>query len=165
MGAALRLSRPHGQDRLRMIQRLNLRFLVNTQHQRFIWGIPVKSNNVSDLINKQWVFGKFEVLVTVWGQSESAPNSMEAAPARAASCGQRARALVRRILRRRFQGHRQHSFDFHITESARRFGSRLAKQTVEPLMQKARPPFCQPSVGDAGAAPPKYYFSPRHTPE
>ena len=36
MSAALGLARAHGQNGLRPIQRLNLRFLIHTQHQSFI---------------------------------------------------------------------------------------------------------------------------------
>src|SRR5215213_9781669 len=43
MCSALSLARAQGQNGLRPIQRLNLRFLIHTQHQSFIWRVQVKS--------------------------------------------------------------------------------------------------------------------------
>src|SRR5260370_4602053 len=141
MSPALCLTRPHRQNWLRAIQRLNLRLLVNTQHQGLIRGIQVKPHYISHLFDEQWILGKFEALTTVRSQSESSPYSMDTATTQAASRSQRARAPVGRILRRRLQGHRQHSFHFHITQSARRAWSRLIQQTIEPFIHKASSPF------------------------
>src|SRR5512136_2730398 len=40
------------QSRLGPVQSLNLRFLVNTQHKRFVRGIQVQSNNIIKLLYK-----------------------------------------------------------------------------------------------------------------
>src|SRR5260370_25780671 len=118
MSPAFDLSWAHGQNWLRTIQRLNLRFLVNTQEQRVIRGIHVESDYISNLIDEQRIPGKFESLAPVRSQSESAPHSLDTATTQAASRRQRAVAPVRCVLRRGLQGHRQHSFDFRITESS-----------------------------------------------
>src|SRR6266480_4958586 len=47
MSPAFRLPGTHGQNWLRAIQSLNLRFLVNTQYQGFIGRIQVKPDNIS----------------------------------------------------------------------------------------------------------------------
>src|SRR5262252_4448175 len=72
----LGLSRTHGQNRLRAIQGLDLRFLIHTQHQRFIRRIQVKPYHVADLIDKQRVFRKLEGLSAMRRQSESLPHAM-----------------------------------------------------------------------------------------
>src|SRR5215207_3158289 len=73
MSAALHLSRTHGQNWLRAIQRLNLRFLVHAQNQSFIRWIQVKPHNIAHLLDKQRVLRKFKSLAAMRGQSKSAP--------------------------------------------------------------------------------------------
>ena len=48
---------------------------------------------------------------------------------------------MRSILRRGLQGHRQHSFNFGVTEPSRRTRSGLIQQPVDPATAKALPPF------------------------
>src|SRR5882757_4385155 len=147
MSPAFRLAGAHRQNGLRAIQSLNLRFLVNTQYQGFIRRSQVKPNNISYLVDEQRVFGKFEAFTTVRGQSEGAPHSLDTVTTQPASRSQRARAPMSSILRGRLQGHRQHSFHFHITESARRARSRLIQQTIKPFVQKAPAPFADHLLG------------------
>src|SRR5215208_1405186 len=53
MSPAFCLSWSHRQNWLGTIQRLNLRLLVNAQHQRLIRRIQVKPNYISDLVDEQ----------------------------------------------------------------------------------------------------------------
>src|SRR5947209_4226190 len=140
MSPAFGLTGAHGQNRLRAIQRLNLRFLVHTQNQSFIRRIKVKPHHIADLLDKQGILRKFKSLAAVWSQSKSAPHAMDAGVTYATSFGQRACAPVRRVLRCGFQGHRQYSFDFGVTESARRTRSRFIQQPVKSFMQNASAP-------------------------
>jgi hypothetical protein len=71
MSPAFRLSGAHGQNWLRAIQSLNLRLLINTQYQGFIWRIQVKPNNISYLVDERRVFGKFEAFTAVRGQAKA----------------------------------------------------------------------------------------------
>src|SRR5215216_126474 len=141
VGAALCLSRPHRQNRLRAIQRLDLRFFIHTQHQRFIERIRIQPHNVAHLVEEQRMLGKLEGLTAMRRQSESLPHTTHTAATQTTSRCQRARAAVRRVLRGGFQCHRQYSFNFRLTEPSRRPGSRLVQQTIEPLLQKPRWPF------------------------
>src|SRR5215472_2987152 len=141
MSPPFHLTGAHGQRRLRAIQGLDLRFLVHTQHQRFIGRIKIEPDNVTHLVDKQRILGKLEGLTAMRSQSESLPHAMHTAATQATSRRQRASAPVRRLFRRRFQSHRQDSFNFRITEPTRRSGSRLVQQTIKPLLQKPRPPF------------------------
>jgi hypothetical protein len=49
MGPSLGLPRPHRQQRLGTIQRLDLRFLIDAEHQRAIRRVEVKADDVADL--------------------------------------------------------------------------------------------------------------------
>src|SRR5262249_8327662 len=62
MRASLRLTRAHGQQRLRAIQGLDLALLVDAQHQRPVRRIQVQPDNVPDLLNEQGVFRQLEGL-------------------------------------------------------------------------------------------------------
>ena len=51
MGTSLfGLPRPHRQQRLGTVQRLDLRFLIDAEHQRAIRRVEVKANDVVDLV-------------------------------------------------------------------------------------------------------------------
>src|SRR6266849_3698998 len=151
MNPAFCLTRSHGQNWLRAIQSLNLRFLVNAEHQSLIRRIHIKPHYISYFVDEQRILGKFEALATVRGQSESSPHPMDAAATQAASCRQRASAPVRSILRRGLQGHRQHSLHFNITQSSGSARSRLIQQTIEPFIQKARTPLANHLLGQSQA--------------
>lgn len=55
--AALGRAGTHRQRRLAAIERLYLRFLIHTQHQRFVRRIEIKADNVADFFDEQRVFG------------------------------------------------------------------------------------------------------------
>src|SRR5215218_7084632 len=92
MSAAFCLTGTHGQNRLRAIQCLNLRFLVHTQNQGFFRWIKIKSHNIAHLLDKQRVLRKFKGLAAMRRQSKSAPHAMDAGVTQTGSLGQRARA-------------------------------------------------------------------------
>ena len=50
--APLGLTGSHGQQRLGAVQSLNLRFLVDTEHQGTVWRIEVESDNVTDFLDE-----------------------------------------------------------------------------------------------------------------
>jgi hypothetical protein len=47
---------------LSAIERLNLRFLVDAQHQRFVRRMKMPTYNVAHFFHQQWIFGKLEGL-------------------------------------------------------------------------------------------------------
>ena len=57
---ALDVSEPHGQDRLRAIQRLNLTLFIHTQHQSVVGRVEVQADDVSHLLDEEWIGRKFE---------------------------------------------------------------------------------------------------------
>ena len=60
VGDTLDIAQTHGQQRLGSIQGLDLRFLVNAEHDCLIRWVEVKSDNVADLLNKEGIVGELE---------------------------------------------------------------------------------------------------------
>ena len=52
MGAPLNLPRPHRQQRLGTIQRLDLRFLIDAEHQRPIRRVEIETDDVAHLLEE-----------------------------------------------------------------------------------------------------------------
>jgi hypothetical protein len=69
--AALSLSGSHGQQRLSAIERLNLCFFVDTQHQCPVRGIKVQAHNVADFFDEQRILREFELRKPVFELSDS----------------------------------------------------------------------------------------------
>ena len=134
--AALGLSGPHRQQRLRPIQRLNLRFLIDAQHQCAVRRIHVQSNDVANLINEQRIFGKFERLAAMRLQGERSPDATDGASAESALLRQRTRTPMRGVARQRFQSHGQHSLHLRVADLARCPRTSLIEQSIEALLQK-----------------------------
>jgi len=65
MGTPLGLPRPHRQQRLGTIQRLDLRFLIDAEDQRTIRRVEVKADDVADLLDEQRIGGQLEALAPV----------------------------------------------------------------------------------------------------
>jgi hypothetical protein len=60
VGAPLDLSRAHGKQRLRSVQRLDLALFVDAQNQRAFGRRQVQADNIAHLLDKQGVGGKLE---------------------------------------------------------------------------------------------------------
>ena len=63
MRPPLDLARPHGQQRLRPIERLDLTLFVHAQHQRPIRRVQVQAHDVADLLDKSGSFESLNVSV------------------------------------------------------------------------------------------------------
>ena len=94
VAAAFDLSRAHGQQRRRAIQRLNLALLVHAQNQRSVGRVQVEADDVADLVDKQRIAAQFESLAAMRLQRKSAPDAADAALAQSGGLGQRARGPV-----------------------------------------------------------------------
>ena len=51
-----------GQARLRTVERLDLAFLVHTEHHRILWRLQVHADHIRELLHKLWVSRKLERL-------------------------------------------------------------------------------------------------------
>jgi len=73
--APLSHPRHHRQNRLFAVQRLNLRFLIHTQHNRAIGWRQIQPHDVLNFVDKQRVAGQFECLATMGLQAKSIPDA------------------------------------------------------------------------------------------
>jgi len=76
MGVSLGLAWAHRQQRLRAIQRLDLAFLVDTQHQSTLGRIEVEADNVSYLLDELGICRKLEGLAAMRLQRKCVPDAM-----------------------------------------------------------------------------------------
>src|SRR5208283_313287 len=77
MAAAFHLPGTHGQQRLRAIQRLDLRLLVYAQHQRAVRWVQTKPHNIAHLVDEQRIARQFEAFAAVRQQGESTPDTAD----------------------------------------------------------------------------------------
>ena len=74
VGPPLDLPRPHGQQRLRAIQRLDLRLLVRAQYERAIRRVQVQADDIPHLLDEEGVPRQFEGLRPMRLQTEGPPD-------------------------------------------------------------------------------------------
>jgi len=141
VAAPFYLARPQGQQRLRAVERLDLGFLIDTEHQGPIGRVQIQADNIADLLNKQRVLGELERLRAMRLQRKRAPDPTDGALRQATGGGHGPGTPVRRLPRRRLQGSHQDPLHIGIGEAARRPGAGLIQEPVDPLGHKARPPF------------------------
>jgi hypothetical protein len=72
MGAALHLSRAHGQQRLCPVKRLDLGLFVHTQDQSPVGRVHIQPHDIPDLLDEQRISGKLEALGAM-GLAEQKP--------------------------------------------------------------------------------------------
>ena len=75
VGTALNLTGPHGQQRSRPLKGLDLRLLVDAQHQGSVGRMEVEPDDVADLLDEQRVGREFERLSPVWLEGKGAPDA------------------------------------------------------------------------------------------
>ena len=70
MGDALHVAQAHRQQRLGPVQCLDLRLLVNAEHDSVFGWVQVKADDVADLLDKERIGRKLEILLPVGLQRE-----------------------------------------------------------------------------------------------
>jgi hypothetical protein len=140
VGASLRLAQAHRQQRLTAVEGLDLRLLVDTQHQRVLGRVQVQPDDVAHLLHEQRIVGEAEGCAAVRLEPERLPDAVDGRMRQPQSAAHRARAPVGRIRRLRFQGQRHHAFDQGIADAARRPGARLIVKPVETSLEEAAAP-------------------------
>ena len=73
MCAPLDLPGAYLQQRLRMVQGLDLRFLIHTKHKGLVGRMEVAADNIADLVDEERIGGELEGLSTMGLQSEDPP--------------------------------------------------------------------------------------------
>lgn len=145
--ATLDLAGTHRQQRPCPVQRLNLGLLIHTQHQRFVRWIQVQTDDIPDLLDEERILGEFEGLGPMRLEPEGAPDAADRTLAEPAGLRHRARTPVRRIAGQRLQCAGDHALDIGVRDRPRGPGARVIQQAVQPLAQKACPPFAHRRPG------------------
>ena len=82
MRPPLDLPRAHGQERLSVVQGLDLTFLVDAQYQGLVRRVHIQPDNIPDFFDEQRVARELERFTAVRLQREGAPNPTHGALAR-----------------------------------------------------------------------------------
>lgn len=93
---SLGYSRSHRKDRLCPIERLDLGFLIDAQHDGSLGGSHVEPNDVSNFFDKERIGRKLERLGAMRLQSKGLPNAMHRGRRQPCRCGHLAHAPMRR---------------------------------------------------------------------
>ena len=70
---ALHLAGLHRQQRLRSVERLDLRLLIDAEHRRMRRGIQIEADDIADFLHQQRIVRQLERLASMRLQPERAP--------------------------------------------------------------------------------------------
>lgn len=131
----------HRQSRLRAVERLNLRLLVDAQHKRFIRRIEIQPDYVIDLLDKVLVPAQPEGLGQVRLELMLSPDASHRRFADPLSPGHQSAAPVSRIFRPAVKRGLDDSFDLPVGDSRDAAGAgRILLDSPQAHAQKTLPP-------------------------
>jgi len=148
VGLALGLARPHGQQRLAAVEGLDLRLLVDAEHQGAVGGVEVETDDVAHLLDQLRVGGELEMLAAMRLQAEGPPDPLHAGMAEPTRPRHRSGAPVSGVAWRGLQRLHHHRLDLVIADLARRATAWLVDQAGHPSTGEPGPPFAHRGVGD-----------------
>ena len=73
--SSLHLARLHRQQRLRAVERLDLRLLIDAEHGRVRRGIQIEADDISDFLDEERIRRQLEGLAPMRLQPNRAPNA------------------------------------------------------------------------------------------
>jgi hypothetical protein len=152
MCAPLGLAKVHRQDRLRAFEGLDLRFLVERQHDGIRGRIHVQADDVPDLFHELRVGRDFERFGHVRLETERAPDAADGRMAHPRLRRHGPRTPVRFPWRRRFEGFHNHRLDVLIRDRAWRAHPRFIVDAVQPPVEEPLTPLADRRIGGAAAA-------------
>lgn len=91
-----RVAKPHGQHRLRALQRLALALLVHAQHQRVLRRTQVQADDIAQLLDEERIVGQLEALGAMRLQAEQLEVAQHAGLGNAGLRGNRSHIPMRR---------------------------------------------------------------------
>jgi hypothetical protein len=122
----------HRQDRRGAVQRLDLRFLVDRQHDGALGRVQVQADDVVDLLDELRVLGELPALVAVGLQPERVPDPHHRIRCDPDLFGHRPRRPVRRVLRRALKRGDHDPFDLLVGDRSRPTRPWLIRQPLKP---------------------------------
>jgi hypothetical protein len=73
---ALDVTQAHGKTRLRSIQGLDLALFIDTEDNGVIGWVEIEADDISDLLDEEWISGDLEVFLTMRLESKGLPDSL-----------------------------------------------------------------------------------------
>jgi len=141
MGPAFRLSRSHRKQGLGAIQCLDLRLLIDTEHDGPLRRVQIQTHNIADFLDEQGVAREFEGFGPMRFESKRPPNAADGRLAQPARLGHGTRTPMGGVFGNRFQGQGNHSLHIIVPNPAGGSGSRFIQKAVATGFQKPAPPF------------------------
>ena len=133
MGAPFGQPGHHRQHRRGPIQRLDLGFLVHTEHQRLFRRIQVQPDDVADLVDELWVIADLEGVDQVRLEPECLPDPTHGRFRQPRLLGHRRPRPVGGVGGLALQRGHHHRFDLLVADRAGSTRARLVGQPVEPF--------------------------------
>ena len=152
VGPSFGLPDVHRQDRLRALERLDLGFLVDREHDRIVRRVHIQPDDIPHLGHQLRIGRQLERLGDVRLQAERAPDAADHRVTHARRLGHRAGAPVRLALRRRLQRFDNHRLDRVVGHDPRRADPRLVVQPRQSAGDEPEPPFGHGGLRRAQAA-------------
>lgn len=140
MRHALDIAQPHGQDRLRAIQGLDLGFLIHAQHQRFGRRIEIEADNVPHFLHKEGIGGELEGALPMRLQPKGLPDAMHGGFRNPRRVLHRATAPLRAARGLRAQRLREQGGEVLVSPRAGTALAQLIMQTGHAILQKPLSP-------------------------
>ena len=141
MGPSFGVADVHRQDRLRALERLDLGFLVDGEHDGIVGRVHVQADHIADLRHQLRIGRQLERLRDVGLQPERAPDAADHGVTHAGRLGHRAGTPVRLALRRRLQCFDNYRFDRVVGHDPRRADARFVVQPLESTGDEPESPF------------------------
>ena len=138
--SSLDLAWAHRQQRLRPLQRLDLRLLVHAQNQRIVRWIHVQTDDVANFLDQQRIGRQLERLNPMRLQPKRPPDAAHRHVAQAHPLGHVTSAPMRSTLRRRLQSQSHDLLHLLVVHASRCTRSRLIQQSIQPICEKPTPP-------------------------
>ena len=145
---ARRLAGAHRQHRLAAVERLDLGFLVDAQHDGALRRRHVEADHVAHLGDEIGIGGELEGLQPVRLQAEGAPDALHRRDRQPARLGHAARTPVRGVLGQALQRRDDHRLDARVVDRARRTRARLVAEPVQPMLDETPTPLADGALID-----------------
>ena len=140
VGSSLGLTEVHRQDRLRPLQRLDLRLLIDREDHRIRRRRHVQPHDVADLLDELRIRRELETLAAMRLQPERPPDAADHRVTDACGLGHGPGAPVRLAGRRRLKRLHDDGLDLLIGDCAWRADSRFVIQALEPARDELAAP-------------------------
>ena len=143
----------HRQAWLGAVERLNLRFLIDRQHEAVGRRVEIEPHHVAQLGGKGRILGQFEAPHAMRLQAVRRPDPLHRAQRHADGCGHRPAGPMRRLAGRRSERQRHHALDQRRWQRRQaRLSGLLAQQASHALAHEPLLPAPYTGLRDPGAA-------------